>query len=74
MGSMFPMRMDKGKFTRWAKARNLSVDQAISVIEKNPARYSKDERRMATLAKTLKGFTKKREQRTRRRSMLPSYR
>lgn len=70
---MFPMRMDKGKFTRWAKARNLSVDQAISVIEKNPSRYSKDERQMATLAKTLKGFTRKREQKNRRRVRMPMY-
>lgn len=41
---------NKGKFTRWASARGMSVSQAISRVRANPKKYSASVRKMANFA------------------------
>ena len=45
---------NRGKFTRWAKARGMSVSQAASAVRKNPKKYSGNVRKMASFARSAK--------------------
>lgn len=45
---------NKGKFTAWAKARGITVSQAIAAVRKNPKKYSASVRRMANFARSAR--------------------
>ena len=50
---------NKGKFTRWAKARGMSVQEAARKVMSNPDAYSTSVVKMANFAKNAAGWNKK---------------
>lgn len=49
---------NKGKFTRWAKSRGMSVSQATAAVKKNPGKFSPAVRKMATFAANARQWKK----------------
>lgn len=47
---------NRGKFTAWAKARGMTVSQAIAAVRKNPNKYSPAVRKMANFAANARKF------------------
>lgn len=49
---------NKGKFTRWAKSRGMTVSQATAAVKRNPGKYSPGVRKMATFAANSRRWKK----------------
>ena len=49
---------NRGKFTRWARARGMSVSQATAAVKRNPGKYSPAVRKMANFASNARKWKK----------------
>lgn len=49
---------NRGKFTRWAKSRGMSVSQATAAVKRNPGKFSPGVRKMANFASNARKWKK----------------